>query len=55
MEASNRIKNYLNINTEYSFEIKEIYPIHQGLGLGTQLALSVGQLIAKMNDNTFDV
>lgn len=55
IEASNRIKNYLNIDTEYGFEIKEIYPIHQGLGLGTQLALSVGQLIAKMNDSTFDV
>lgn len=55
LEASNNMKEYLNIKTNYSFEINEIYPIHQGLGLGTQLALSIGQLIAKMNNKNFNV
>lgn len=42
--------NYLKIDTTYTFNIKKIYPIHHGLGLGTRLALATAKLIAKMNN-----
>ena len=49
-EAADKIKKYLNVNTNYSFRIKQSYPIHHGLGLGTQLALSTSKLISSLND-----
>lgn len=50
IEATNKIKKYLNIDTTYEFKINDIYPIHHGLGLGTQLALSVSKLISELNE-----
>ena len=55
LDASKKIKDFLNIDTDYSFIIKELYPIHHGLGLGTQLALSIGKLISSLNDVEMDV
>jgi beta-ribofuranosylaminobenzene 5'-phosphate synthase len=48
--ASKNMQDYLGIEKHYTFNVEEIYPIHQGLGLGTQLLLSTGQLIAKLNE-----
>lgn len=42
--------DYLDIDTTYTFKINEAYPIHHGLGLGTQLSLSTASLLAHMND-----
>lgn len=50
LDATDKIKKYLNIDTNYSFKINESYPIHHGLGLGTQLSLSCAKLISAMND-----
>lgn len=50
IDASNKMREFLKSDTNYSFKIKEIYPIHQGLGLGTQLALSIAKLISSLND-----
>lgn len=55
LSAYDNMSKYLGIDKTYTFTIKEIYPIHQGLGLGTQLLLSVGQLIAKLNNVDFEV
>lgn len=58
LDATDRIKKYLNTSADYSFTIKESYPIHHGLGLGTQLSLSVAKLISSMNDvelNAYDL
>ncbi|MBE6492999.1 MAG: hypothetical protein E7Z84_00110 [Methanosphaera stadtmanae] len=49
-QANEKIQKYLGIDKKYTFNIKEIYPIHQGLGLGTQLLLSIAKLVASMND-----
>ncbi len=46
MEATHKMNNYLNTDTNYVYKINNIYPIHHGLGLGTQLALSVAKLIS---------
>lgn len=48
--ASSQMQKYLNINENYTFKIKKIYPIHHGLGLGTQLLLATGQSIAKLHN-----
>lgn len=50
IDATRNMKNYLNIGTNYEFVIKEIYPVHHGLGLGTQLALAVAKLISELNE-----
>ena len=55
MEATRKMKNYLSIDTEYTFKIRKMYPIHHGLGLGTQLLLSIGQLILQQNDIHLEV
>ena len=50
LEAAVKMKEYLNIDNNYSFKVNEMYPIHHGLGLGTQLALSTAKLISSLND-----
>ncbi len=50
LDAADKIKKYLSTDTNYSFRIKESYPIHHGLGLGTQLSLSAAKLISSLND-----
>ena len=55
LDAANNMKKYLKTDTNYTFKIKEIYPLHQGLGLGTQLALSVGKLISTLNNQELNV
>lgn len=50
MESYDKITKYLGIDQTYTFKINKIYPIHHGLGLGTQLLLSIGKLISKMNN-----
>lgn len=50
IDATDKIKKYLNIDTNYSFRIRQSYPIHHGLGLGTQLSLSTAKLISSLND-----
>lgn len=50
LDSTNIMKEYLNIETNYHFKVKNIYPIHNGLGLGTQLALSVAKLISSLNE-----
>jgi beta-ribofuranosylaminobenzene 5'-phosphate synthase len=54
LNASKKMQEYLNINKGYIFNIKNYYQIHQGLGLGTQLSLSTGQLIARSNNVILD-
>lgn len=54
IEATQKINNYLKTDRNYTFKINEIYPIHHGLGLGTQLALSVAKLIAEINNQNID-
>ena len=55
MDATKKMNEYLKIDTNYSFQIKELYPIHQGLGLGTQLALSIAKLISSLNNKDLTV
>lgn len=55
LEATDNMKQYLSIDTDYTFKINKIYPIHQGLGLGTQLLLSIGQLISQLNGHDLEV
>lgn len=58
IDATTKMKKFLNIDTNYEFKINEIYPIHHGLGLGTQLALSISKLISELNEinlNTLDL
>ncbi|MBE6486613.1 MAG: hypothetical protein E7Z85_07235 [Methanosphaera stadtmanae] len=50
MEATTKMKEYFEIEDSYSFKINEMYQIHHGLGLGTQLALSTAKLISSLND-----
>lgn len=45
-----KMLDYMGIDKTYTFKINESYPIHHGLGLGTQLALSTASLVAHMND-----
>lgn len=49
--ASRRIKEYLGLEENYKFKVKEIFPSHSGLGSGTQLSLATAKLILKMNDH----
>lgn len=53
--ACERIQNYLGINNSYTFRIRKCYPIHHGLGLGTQLLLSTAQLVARLNEADLSV
>lgn len=55
LSACDKIQNYLGINNSYTFKIKKCYPIHHGLGLGTQLLLSTAQLVAKLNEADLSV
>ncbi|WP_455646186.1 beta-ribofuranosylaminobenzene 5'-phosphate synthase [Methanosphaera sp.] len=50
LDACTRMNEYLSVNKSYTFNIEQIYSVHQGLGLGTQLALSTARLIANLND-----
>ncbi|MBR0472410.1 MAG: hypothetical protein IJI98_06900 [Methanosphaera sp.] len=52
IDATNKMNKYLNIDNNYEFNIKKLYPIHQGLGLGTQISLSVAKLISELNEHT---
>ena len=52
--ANKVIQEYLEIEEDYKFNIKSIYPSHQGLGLGTQLLLSTAKLISSMNNIDLD-
>lgn len=54
IDAYEKMKNYLGIDNTYTFNIKKIYPIHHGLGLGTQLALSTAKLVSEINDIDLD-
>ncbi|OED30080.1 beta-ribofuranosylaminobenzene 5'-phosphate synthase [Methanosphaera sp. WGK6] len=50
LDACTRMNEYLGVNKSYTFHIEQIYSFHQGLGLGTQLALSTARLVAKLNN-----
>ena len=50
LEATMKMKEHFNIEKNYTFKINEMYPIHHGLGLGTQLALSTAKLISSLNN-----
>jgi beta-ribofuranosylaminobenzene 5'-phosphate synthase len=50
IDATNKMNQYLKTDKNYSFEVKDIYPIHHGLGLGTQLSLSIAKLISSLNN-----
>ena len=54
-DACLKMNNYLGSDKTYTFTLKEAYPIHHGLGLGTQLLLSTGRLIAQLNNKKLDV
>ena len=54
-EACTRMNQYLHSDKTYTFTLKKAYPIHHGLGLGTQLLLSTGKLVSQLNDKTLDV
>lgn len=48
--ATRRINESLNLKGGYHFKLREAFPVHSGLGSGTQLSLAVAKLILKMND-----
>ena len=54
-EACTNMNNHLNIDKTYTFTLKNAYPIHHGLGLGTQLLLSTAKLIAELNNKNMDI
>ncbi|MDO5824803.1 MAG: beta-ribofuranosylaminobenzene 5'-phosphate synthase [Methanosphaera sp.] len=54
-EACNNMNSYLQTDKTYTFTLKKAYPIHHGLGLGTQLLLSTGKLVSKLNDEELGV
>ena len=49
-EACTRMNTYLQSDGTYTFTLKKAYPIHHGLGLGTQLLLSTAKLVSQLND-----
>ncbi len=53
--ANNQIQKYLKIDENYTFNIKDIFMAHKGLGLGTQLLLSTAKLVAEYNNVDVDV
>ncbi len=55
MYANDTIQKYLGINKNYTFNVKEIYTAHKGLGLGTQILLSTAKLVAEHNDADLNV
>ncbi len=55
LTACNKMQDYLGIDKTYTFRVEKSYPIHQGLGLGTQLLLSTATLIANMNNANLEV
>jgi beta-ribofuranosylaminobenzene 5'-phosphate synthase len=44
-----KTNQFLGLNENYHFNIREYYPSHSGLGSGTQLSLAVAKLILKIN------
>ncbi|RAP53202.1 MAG: hypothetical protein BZ138_01560 [Methanosphaera sp. rholeuAM270] len=50
IDAANKMKQFLNVDANYHFKINNIYPMHHGLGLGTQLALSIAKLISESHN-----
>ncbi|MDO5852250.1 MAG: beta-ribofuranosylaminobenzene 5'-phosphate synthase [Methanobacteriaceae archaeon] len=54
-DSSEKILNYIGINKNYEFNIKKSYPVHLGLGSGTQISLSVAKLLSEINNHRFTV
>jgi len=53
-KVSKRVLNYIGEDGIY-IKVKDIIPLHSGLGSGTQMALSTGMLISKLYNRDLDV
>jgi len=54
LKVSKRVLNYIGEDGIY-IKVKNIIPLHSGLGSGTQMALSTGMLISKIYNRDLDV
>ena len=54
LNISKRVLNYIGEDGIY-IKVKDIIPLHSGLGSGTQMALSTGMLISKIYNRNLDV
>ena len=52
--VSERVLNYIGEDGIY-IKVKDIIPLHSGLGSGTQMALSTGMLISKVYNKELDI
>jgi beta-ribofuranosylaminobenzene 5'-phosphate synthase len=46
--------SYFNFEDGFHFTVEEAYPLHSGLGSGTQMSLATAKLICESNDTTID-
>lgn len=54
LTISKKILNYIGEDGVY-IKVKDIIPLHSGLGSGTQMALSTGMIISKIYNRNLDV
>ncbi|MBW9220910.1 hypothetical protein KKP91_01690 [Methanothermococcus sp. SCGC AD-155-M21] len=54
LTISKRVLNYIGEDGIY-INVKDIIPLHSGLGSGTQMALSTGMLISKIYNRNLDI
>lgn len=50
LTAAKRMLDYLGVKTNVEFRVREDYPIHIGLGSGTQMSLAAGKAVAELFD-----
>jgi beta-ribofuranosylaminobenzene 5'-phosphate synthase len=48
LNSSNRLIKHFSIKNGFHFTLEKSYPMHSGLGSGTQIALSTGRLICEL-------
>lgn len=48
--SATKMLKFLNISSGFKFIVKETYPVHSGLGSGTQISLAVGKVVLKLNN-----
>ncbi|MDR2830048.1 MAG: hypothetical protein LBB45_03270 [Methanobrevibacter sp.] len=48
LNSVNKLINHFSIKNGFHFTLEETYPIHSGLGSGTQFALAAGRLVCEL-------
>jgi len=50
LTAAKRMLDYLGVKTSVEFRVREDYPLHVGLGSGTQMSIATGKAVAELFD-----